>query len=244
MSSPHPTFDLSIVIPCYNEADNLSHLFKRLDKVVDCPEHVEIILVDNGSTDDTAAVLDSLLSAEDAPIRVVSVPTNIGYGHGIMQGVLSANSEVISWCHADMQTDPMDAVGAYRVYIASTNERKIVKGKRVGRGLLDAFFTAGMSLFASLALGVRLNDINAQPKVFDRSFVEVLADGPSDFSLDLFLLLQARRRGCEVLTFPVHFGERQHGVAKGGGSLKGKFKLIARTVKYIMKTRSNEKGHV
>ena len=242
MSSVNKDIGLSIVIPCYKEADNLPHLLQRLRQVTDDIGNVVIILVDNGSTDDTAQALIQLKVAKDPAIRVVTVPINLGYGNGLMQGVFAAETDVIAWCHADLQTDPMDVIEAFELYNRhSAGVKTIIKGQRIGRGVFDAFFTAGMSLFASLALRMQLSDINAQPKLFDRKFLALLTDYPKDFSLDLYVLVQARHHGYQILTQPVRFSERLHGEAKGGGNLKGKRKLISRTVKYILETRTKHK---
>ena len=86
-------------------------------------------------------------------------------------------------------------------------------------------------------MGVRLTDINAQPKMFHRSFVEKLTNAPNDFSLDLYILFQARNNGYEILEYPVHFGNRIYGESKGGGTLRGKWELIKRTLVYMNKLK-------
>jgi hypothetical protein len=103
--------------------------------------------------------------------------------------------------------------------------------------LRDNLFTAGMSVFASCALGMSLSDVNAQPKIFHRDFLALLAGAPHDFSLDLFALYLARKHGYTVLEQPVSFLARQAGEAKGGGSLRGKLRLSRRTVTYILELR-------
>lgn len=237
MSSDEAMPELGIVIPCYNEAENLELLIEKLKAVVDSFPSVEIILVDNGSTDNTHDILVNYQSSYSDWLRIVSVPVNQGYGFGIMQGVEDSRARIIAWSHADMQTNPLDIVDAYETFQGSSLANKVVKGRRVGRGILDTIFTAGMSLFASGVFGVCLSDVNAQPKLFDRKLLSNLRSYPSDFSLDLFFLLQAKRNGYKVLTTPVRFKKRLHGEAKGGGSMKGKFKLIKRTIIYILKTR-------
>ena len=229
--------DLSIVIPCYNEAENIPLLIKSIDG--NYKPDTEIILVDNGSTDDTPAVLlEGLKSVSNALIRSVRVENNIGYGHGIMAGVHEARGEIIAWTHADMQTDPGDVIAAYENYInVERFEDSILKGKRIGRNPLDAFFTLGMSILSTLLLKVIITDVNAQPKVFHKSFLKKMNDAPDDFSLDLYLLYQAKINGYQILKYPVHFGKRLHGEAKGGGTLKGKWKLIKRTWSYMNELR-------
>ena len=115
--------------------------------------------------------------------------------------------------------------------------RCILKGKRIKRPILDGAFTFGMSLLSSMALGQSLFDVNAQPKMFHRSFLQQMPTPPADFSLDLYVLYAARRAHLSLLQQPVNFAKRQHGEAKGGGTLKGKFKLIKRTWGYIFQLR-------
>ena len=69
--------------------------------------------------------------------------------------------------------------------------------------------------------------------MFHRSFLENMENAPDDFSLDLYLVYQARVNGYHIIEYPVHFGKRLHDEAKGGGSLKGKWKLIKRTWAYM-----------
>ena len=224
---------LSIVIPCYNEAGNIPALVQKLGTIQG--GEIEIILVDNGSTDDTAAVLSKELDNNKPLIKSFQIKQNIGYGHGIMTGVKEATGDVIAWTHADLQTDPTDVINAYSSFTENQgNEKCILKGKRVSRNLIDAFFTFGMGVLSSLMMGVKLSDINAQPKMFHRSFLEKLTNTPDDFSLDLYLLYQARVNCYEIVEYPVHFGKRMHGDAKGGGTLRGKWKLIKRTWVYMI----------
>jgi dolichol-phosphate mannosyltransferase len=223
---------ISIVIPCYNEAGNIPVLIQKLNTIND--SEIEVILVDNGSTDNTKAVLSKKLDNKSPLIKTIYIEHNIGYGHGIMAGVKKTTGDVIAWTHADLQTDLTDVINAYTSITENQGFKKcILKGKRVGRNPFDAFFTFGMGLLSSFMMGVKLSDINAQPKMFHRSFLEKLTDAPDDFSLDLYLLFQARVNGYKILEYPVHFGRRMHGDAKGGGTLKGKWKLIKRTWAYM-----------
>ena len=123
------------------------------------------------------------------------------------------------------------------IRVAADPHRTLVRGRRLGRPMFDRVFTAGMGLMASLLLGGRLHDINAQPKVFHRSLLDAMHDAPHDFSLDLYLLHLANRKGLDVREIPVRFGARQRGDAKGGGSLAGKVRLTRRTVDYMLTLR-------
>lgn len=230
---------LSLVVPCYNEEKNLPRLIARFRDVVGGRPGVEVVLVDNGSTDGSPAVFAAeLAKPENAFARMVRVPVNKGYGFGIVSGLRAATGEFLGWTHADMQTDPKDLLDGFDKLAGQPEPEKcFLRGRRIGRNFFDWFFTAGMSVIASAALGTKVHDINAQPKLFHRSFFESLTHPPDDFSLDLYVLYTAKRRGLTVLELPVHFGKRLAGEAKGGGTLRGKYRLIKRTFRYIFALR-------
>ena len=228
--------DLSLILPCYNEENNLPPLLKKLVKIQD--KCHEIILVDNGSTDNTSKIIEKFIEDSGPPLKLLKIKTNIGYGHGIMSGVRKASGRIIAWTHADLQTDPKDVISAYEFFLSNSQHNKFVlKGKRKQRNLFDNFFTYFMSIISSIAFNVKLSDVNAQPKMFRREFFEGIYNAPNDFSLDLFFLVKAIRNGYDILEFPVFFNNRMHGISKGGGSILGKIKLTLRTLSYIYKLR-------
>lgn len=229
----------SIVLPCYNEAGTLPMLFSRFGAVIKQRTDIEVIFVDNGSKDDSASVLIKELEAPSRSwARSIRVETNQGYGFGILTGLREARGNFIGWTHADSQYDPAVVLEGFQLLEnASDSARCFVQGRRIDRNLFDAFFTAGMSMIASLALSASFKDINAQPKLFSRPFLEHMQNPPKDFSLDLYVLFLALRQGYRILYLPVHFNRRLHGQAKGGGSLPLKWKLTKRTWAFILKLR-------
>lgn len=275
---------LSIILPCYNEQDNLEFLFNSLDPVAAAHQDLEIILVNNGSTDNSATVFEQELAKRDQTIfRVVNVEKNIGYGYGILTGLRAAKGDILSVTHADRQTDPLDVLKALEIYKEhchpecqplagvskggndensnpepishpsihpSSKARNtqgdswvLVKGYRKNRRPMEAFFSWGMGVLSSLALGTRLTEINAQPKLFSKSFFDSIEkDAPHDFSLDLYFLYHAKKKG-QIIDFPVYFAKRVAGVAKGGSgsSWKVRWKLIKRIFKYIFELRNKVK---
>ena len=227
---------LSLIIPCYNEQDNLPFLFKKLLKIQ--AKFNEIILVDNGSTDDTSLIIENFIKNHNSCIKVLKIKKNIGYGHGIMSGVRKSSGEIVAWTHADLQTDPADVVDAYQAFISKNGDRNfILKGKRKKRKFLDNLFTSLMSVISSIAFNIKLSDINAQPKMFSKDFIKYIDNAPNDFSLDLFILVKAIKMNYTILEYPVIFKKRNYGISKGGGSLFGKVKLTLRTLSYINRLR-------
>lgn len=221
--------NFSLIIPCYNEAANLPLLLERCQSLA-AHEGLEVILVDNGSTDASPEVLASLLPRYPH-CRSVRVEQNQGYGYGILAGLRAAHGEILGWTHADLQTDPADALTGLALF--KTHGTDIfVKGRRYGRPLGDVAFTVGMSLFETVLLAKPLWDINAQPTMFHRRFFETWHSPPHDFALDLYAYYQARARGLAVYRFPVHFGQRAHGVSHWNINWQAKLKFIRRTVDF------------
>jgi glycosyltransferase involved in cell wall biosynthesis len=227
---------LSLIIPCYNEAANLPLLVPRCIELCSAIE-AEVILVDNGSTDQSPSVLAELLGGQEN-LRCVRVENNQGYGFGILSGLRAATGDVIGWCHADMQTDPMDCVVGMAFYTSHrTPEQLFVKGKRYGRSLSDQVFTVGMSVFETALMGKAMWDINAQPTLLPRKFFDTWDEPPHDFSLDLYAYFLARHQGLDVRRFDVPFGERAHGSSHWNVDLRAKWKFIKRTIRFSLQLK-------
>jgi len=227
----------SLIIPCYNEGKNLPYLIDRCKELAGAG--IEVILVDNGSTDDSPEVLRRLLSDAHC-IRSVRVEKNRGYGHGIVSGLREAKGEILGWTHADMQTDPKDFMKGLDFF--SENCSAFVKGLRHGRPVSDRIFTAGMSFFEMLIFRRSMWDINAQPTMFHRNFFSQWVEPPDDFSLDLYAYYSAKRANLQIFRFPVFFGQRMHGVSHWNVDWKAKLKFIKRTISYSfeMKKRGQQ----
>ncbi|MCB9682143.1 MAG: glycosyltransferase family 2 protein [Alphaproteobacteria bacterium] len=241
-TSPPSTPTLSLVIPCYNEAANLPLLVDRCAVVFADRDDVEVVLVDNGSTDATPDVLPGLLAPHPF-LRSVRVEPNQGYGGGILAGLRAARGRVLGWTHADLQTDPQDAlIGLERFERADDPDLLFAKGRRFGRPVTDVVFTVGMAVFETALLRAPLWDINAQPTLFGRGFFERWSDPPTDFSLDLFAYYEATRQGLEVTRFPVYFGQRAHGVSRWNVDWTSRAKFIRRTVDYSLTMARARRG--
>ncbi|QTN98415.1 glycosyltransferase family 2 protein [Brucella sp. 458] len=229
----------SLVIPCYNEAANLPLLLERCKELAVRPD-TEVVLVDNGSSDNTSEVLKNLLPKYPG-CRSIRVGKNQGYGFGILSGLKAAKGDFLGWTHADMQTDPQDALIGLELF-ERYGDDVFVKGRRYGRPFMDAVFTVGMSLFETFLLARPMWDINAQPTMFSRRFFESWTAPPDDFSLDLYAYYQAQNSGLKVHRFPVRFGERAYGVSHWNVNWAAKRKFIRRTVAFSIQLKKKVSG--
>ena len=227
---------LSLVIPCFNEEKNLPLLVERCHVLCETSD-VEVILVDNGSTDNTPHVLSELL-IEGSQCRSIRVEKNQGYGYGILEGLRSARGEILAWTHADLQTDPCDVMVGKKLFELN-GEATFVKGKRYGRPWSDTVFTIGMSIFETLLLRNFFWDVNAQPNIFSKVFFQSWVNPPHDFSLDLFVYHEVKRQELKIVRFPVRFAKRAYGTSHWNVDWKSKIKFIKRTIEFslILKKR-------
>ena len=227
--------NLSIVIPCYNESDNLKLILNRFKEVID-NRSIEVIVVDNGSTDNTSEILDEILINYPFTKRV-KVEINKGYGYGILYGLKFAKSDYVGWTHADMQTDPLDVIKAYDIIYKNNNRNIFVKGNRKGRPIFDNIFTFGMSLFETIFFRTNMFDINAQPNIFPYDFYKTWENPPYDFALDLYAFYMAKINHLKFIRFNVSFPKRVFGKSKWNNGIKSKIKFIKRTLDFSFKLK-------
>ena len=227
---------ISLIIPCFNEEQNIEKLFNKLDLLIKeySNEDIEVVVVNNGSTDNSESLIKQQNLYIKKRINLLTIEKNIGYGDGVNKGINYSKGEIICWFHADLQFDPFDAIKIYQKYkLDLYNQKVMIKGKRINRSLFDSFFTYGMSLFTLFLFGKKINDINAQPKMFNRSFLKLVESPPIDFSYDIYFLLIATKNNIKINEHPVVWYDRNAGIAKGGGSIKLKIKLTLRTLKFM-----------
>ena len=233
---------LSIVIPFYNEEENIDYILKNIDK--EYKNFSEFILVDNGSTDNTLKKIDDYINLNNTKkIIKIKIEKNIGYGNGINTGLKIANGDFLGWTHGDLQTDIKDIYKGFEmIENGKYNNYIFLKGIRKNRKMGESLLTLFMSFLTSLFFLRIFNDINAQPKIFHKTFYKKLKKIPNDFSLDLYFYYKAKKNNLQIIELPVIFNKRLYGIAKGGSgsNIFTKIKIIIRTLKYIIKLRINE----
>ena len=237
---------ISLVIPCYNEEDNLEKLLTKISFVLKkfSKERIEIVIVNNGSTDNSEKIIKQHELFHQNLISLLNIKKNKGYGDGINQGINFSKGDVVCWFHADLQFDPVEALNIYTEHKDKfLNQNILLKGNRMNRSLFDSFFTFGMTCLTFLLFGKKINDINAQPKIFKRSMLKFINNPPIDFSYDIYFLLVALNNNIKIQEFPVKWYDRNAGEAKGGGSFKLKFKLTLRTIKFLFNLRRKYNGN-
>lgn len=210
-SSPSPHH--SLVIPLYNEAGNLTPLLECAVPVLAAlGEPFEIILVDDGSTDTTAAEI-AAACARWPECRALAHPNNLGQAAALLTGLRAARGALIFTMDGDGQNDPRDFPALHAPVAAGTLD--LACGWRV-----DRHDSALRRLLSRLGNAIRrrllrdgLHDGGCQLRVFRREIVDAL------FPVDLmqsFLPAMAVAAGYRVGEFPVRHHTRRHGRAHFG----------------------------
>ena len=227
---------VSIVVPCFNEQETISDMVDCLSSSKE--KDFELILVDNGSEDQTGEIIRR--SDENYKfVKAVYLEKNIGYGGGIKAGLEVATGKYIAWTHADMQTLPSDVFKIINLHYKQLNNKNVFKGKRISkRTFLERTITKFFEQIFQLITKVKIREINAQPKVFNKSVMKKLdfTSMPDDFTFDMYFLLLCQSNGIKIMEHEVFFYKRKFGEAKGGGGsgLYQKFKLGLVFLRQIM----------
>lgn len=219
-------YKFSIIIPCYNEADNIFNLIKRI-KPLQRKFDIQYILVENGSRDKSREIFKTKVESRIPGISVVYVDENRGYGYGLQQGMKAADGEYVGWIHADLQMPPENLIPFFNeAKKHSSKEKLFLKGIRINRSTFDQFFTNGQSIFNSLYFGMRIYDVGAIPVIFSKSLLEDvnIDDMPNDFSVELYVYREALRLHYTVLRHKVKLLNREKGNSSWNHGFKSKMR--------------------
>jgi glycosyltransferase involved in cell wall biosynthesis len=207
-----PTLDLSIVLPVYNEAGNLKTFIPELSAALQAMERsYEIIAVDDGSTDDSVAVLRRL-KADESHLRIIRFRRNFGQTAGFAAGFDQARGIYVVTMDADGQNDPRDI--ARLLEVAESGDYDIVSGWRKDRK--EPFLSRRLpSMLANHLIakstGVELHDYGCSLKVYHW---EVAKNVQLYGELHRFIPALASRIGVRVAEAPVNDRPRQYGESK------------------------------
>lgn len=228
----------TIVIPCYNEEDNLPLLVDRISSFSKRND-IEFIFVENGSTDNSYALMLSLI--KDLPfIRIVKVEVNQGYGYGLYQGIRAAKGDYIGWIHADLQL----AINDVTLFLEQIDNyqgmgKLFLKGTRHNRSFIDYIFTYSQGLFDSILFGLWMFDISAIPTFFDRSLLDRINNVPKDFSIEIYMYVLAKKSGFHVERIPVHLHKRERGKSSWNTGIGSRIKQSAKIIKASINIKKN-----
>ena len=224
--------DVSVVIPVYNEAANLKALYDELTAAFSgWSKSYEVVFVDDGSTDESFAILDKL-QREDARLRIIRFRRNFGQTAAFSAGFVHARGKLIVTSDGDRQNDPHDIPGLVKKL--EDDQLDIVCGWRKNRQdafvsrLMPSFFANGL---ISWATGVKLHDYGCSLKVFR---AEVVKSIKLYGEMHRFIPAIASEQGVTIGEAVVNHRARTQGVSKYGISRTIRVVLDLLTVKFLL----------
>jgi glycosyltransferase involved in cell wall biosynthesis len=207
--------ELSLVMTCYNEAEAVPYTIPQLCTAFEKAGHrLEIVAVDNGSTDGTGEALRAL-AARGLPVVPHRVEVNEGYGNGLLSGVPLARAAWIGFICADGQVDAEDVARLFEA-VVHTDGKVIGKVRR--RFRMDGLARKLVSIAYNglvFALWPRLGsiDVNGTPKIVHRDVLRRLDLRSKQWFLDPELMIKAHYLGVRVLEMNVFARMRGTGLS-------------------------------
>lgn len=223
--------NISVVVPVYNEVENVPILYRELKVVLDqLGRSYEILFVDDGSRDGSGAALDRLAAA-DWRVRIVRLRRNYGQTAAMQAGIQGSRGEIIVTLDGDLQNDPAD-IPALLHKIEEGYD--LVHGWR--RERQDAFWSRRLpSLIAnwliSRATRFPIHDLGCTLKAMRR---EIATELELYGEMHRFIPILAHQRGARCVEVATHHRPRQFGSTKYGISRTFRVILDLITVKYLL----------
>lgn len=205
--------DISVVVPVLNEEENIEPLYQTLRETLEgLNKGYEIVLIDDGSTDNSYQILERLHAKDQDHVRVIQFRRNFGKTAALAAGFKEAQGQLIITMDADLQDDPEEIPKlltkleeGYDLVVAWRRERRDPLSKRLPSRIFN--------LVVSLLTGLRLHDVNCGFKVLRRE----VAEGLKLYGeLHRFIPVLAHWRGYKVEELEVVHQPRRHGRSKYG----------------------------
>ncbi len=201
---------ISVFFPAYNDEASIAGLVgAALALLPSLTDDFEVIVVDDGSADGTAAVLDEL-AREDPRLRVVHHEVNRGYGAALRTGFASATKDLVFYTDGDGQYDVRELLLLRPLLVAGVD---IVNGYKVQRadGWQRKAVGAAYNRLAHLLFSIPIRDVDCDFRLIRRRAVEQVELVSSSGSICVELVHKLHLRGCVFAEVPVQHRPRVHG---------------------------------
>ncbi len=206
---------LSVVVPVFNEQDNIKALCEQICKALENQFNFEVVVVNDGSTDNTRSVFD-MIGPSFERVRMVHHPVNLGQSSALCTGVLAASGALIITIDGDLQNDPDDIPKLMRILADQpTGTHYLIAGNRTERK--DTWFKRFSSKIANAIRSRLLHDhcpdTGCSLKLFRRDDFLLL---PQFNHMHRYLPALFARIGVQIVNAPVNHRPRVAGVSKYG----------------------------
>jgi len=199
---------LSVIVPVFDERNTVVEIVRRM-RAVDLPVDLEIVIVDDGSTDGTGDVLRQLA---DSTVRVVLHEHNKGKGAAIRTGLEKVTGDLVLIQDADLEYDPEDWPKLLAPVLRG--KAQVVYGSRFTGERRNMLFLHWMgnrflSLTTNVLYNTTLSDMETCYKLFDRSVIDGITIRASRFEFEPEITAKILRRGIRIYEVPISYTGRE-----------------------------------
>ncbi|MGC8794620.1 MAG: glycosyltransferase family 2 protein [Bryobacteraceae bacterium] len=209
--APPAAPSLSVFFPAYNDAPSLPALLEKTFAVLpSLTSDYEVIVVNDGSRDETAQVLAQLQQKYGSRLRVVTHERNMGYGAALRSGFAAATKELVFYTDGDGQYDPGELPRLFALMapdVGMVNGYKIERHDPWHRILIGRVYNA----FARFLFRIRIRDIDCDYRLIRRSLLEEIRLTSTSGTICVELVRKLELSPYRVLETPVHHYPRLHG---------------------------------
>jgi glycosyltransferase involved in cell wall biosynthesis len=209
-----PAPSVSVVFPMFNEEAYVERAVTAARDVLARAGHgFEIIVVDDASTDGTAAIADRL-AAGDARVRVLHNPVNRKLGGALRAGYAAATMDLVFYTDADLPIDLEELPRAVR--LLEYQQADVVaayRHDRTSEGWLRTVYTFAYNHLIRALFGLKVRDVNFAFKLFRRSVLARFPLKSNGSFIDAEFLLRARKAGCPIIQIGLDYFPRTRGLS-------------------------------
>jgi len=225
---------ISVFFPCYNEGRNIGKLLTNtLNFIPKICSDFEVIVVDDGSRDDTAEIAH-IFSQKDPRVKVVSHGRNKGYGFALRTGIENSNKNYIFFTDGDNQFD----ITELAKLLPHLQDFDIVAGFRIKRkdNLVRRLNAKSFKILIQILFGLKITDLNCAFKIFKSKSVKNMELKSSGAMINAEILIRAMKKGYKMKEVGINHYPRQWGTQTGGN-----LRVIIRAFRDLYKMRKELK---
>lgn len=200
---------LSIVLPAHNEETNIAEAVKEAASIAEeLTTSWEILVVNDGSTDRTGAILDSIATSNPF-VRAIHFPSNRGYGAALRAGFASTRGDLVFYTDSDLQFD----VAELRYFLPIADSADLIVGFRVYRydAVLRCLASWVYNRLVRVLFRVQVRDVDCSFKLFRREVLEAIDLETTDFFIDTEIVAKARKWNFRIIEKGVRHYPRKSG---------------------------------
>ncbi|MBI2174597.1 MAG: glycosyltransferase family 2 protein [Candidatus Omnitrophica bacterium] len=206
---------VSVIVPVFNERDNVKQLVDRIFAVNIPYARKQTIIVDDGSTDGTQEWLRQRFpaaSAADMGVKLICQPRNLGKGTAVRAALQCVEGQVTVILDADLELDPADIPHLVNPILTGDADvvfgNRFIDGRRRARDTLHYVTNKSLTLLGRLITGLKINDIEVGYKAFRTDLMRYMSLRSRGFEIEMELAVKTAELGCRLIEVPVLYTAR------------------------------------